>query len=73
MGRQMLNDNDIEKVVGGSIMFNDDCTTCGRNCTDQYKVLDLNAVIAYVNANKKNMSEKQMLNNMVAQGLLASL
>lgn len=73
MERQMISDNDIEKVVGGSIMFNEDCTTCGRNTDNQYKVVNLGAVVAYINANKKKMSEKQMINNMLTDGLLENL
>ena len=73
MERKTLNEMDIEKVVGGSIMISDDCTTCGRNRDDEYRVVDLNAVIDYVNKNKKKMSEKQMLNNMLEQGLIANL
>lgn len=69
----MINEVDTEKVIGGSIMFNEDCSTCGRNKDDEYKVLDLNGVISYINANKKKMSEKQMISKMLEQGLLANL
>ena len=73
MAREMINDTDIEQVVGGSIVFNGDHTTCGRNCNDQYKVLDYAAVDAYIKANCLTMTERKMLSNMVDLGLLVSL
>ena len=73
MEREVINDLDLDKVVGGSIVFNADHTTCGRNCNNQYKVLDYSAVLKYIGDNRNNMSEKSMINNMVAAGLLAKL
>ena len=73
MEREMINDQDTEDVVGGSIVFNGDHTTCGRNCNNQYKVLNYNAVQDYIKANCGSMSEKTMLSNMVNAGLLKSL
>ena len=69
----MIDDMDLEKVTGGSIVFNGDHTTCGRNRNDQYKVLDYTAVIKYIAENRHSMSEKTMLNNMLAAGLLSNL
>ena len=68
-----LDDSELDAVSGGSIIFNEDLTTCGRNCTDQYRVLDFQGTIDYINANKYSMSEKQMIQNMVSMGYLANL
>lgn len=73
MERKMINDTQLDDVVGGSIMFSDDHTTCGRNCTNKYKVLNYSAVLQYIGKNKMDMTEKEMLQNMVAAGLLAKL
>ena len=73
MEREAINDLDLDKVVGGSIIFNSAHTTCGRKSNAEYKVLDYSAVDKYIKANCKSMSEKTMINNMVAQGLLAKL
>ncbi len=68
-----LDDSALDGISGGSIMVSDDCTTLGRNCTDQYRVLDFNAVISYVNSNAASMSEKTMLANMESLGYIAAL
>ena len=73
MERQAINDLDLDKVVGGSIVFNADHTTCGRNCNNQYKVLNYNAVLKYIGENRNSMNEKTMLANMVKAGLITSL
>lgn len=73
MEREAINDLDLDKVVGGSIVFNADHTTCGRNCNNQYKVLNYNAVLKYIGENRNNMNEKTMLANMVKAGLITSL
>ena len=73
MERQQINDMDIENVVGGSIVFNGAHTTCGRNCNNQYNVLDYSKVLQYIAANYKTMSEKKMLANMLAAGLLSEI
>ena len=73
MAREMINDIDIEQVAGGSIVFNADYTTCGHNCNNEYKVLDYEAVDAYIRANCLTMTERKMLNNMVELGLLESM
>lgn len=73
MERKLINDSDLQNVVGGSIMLNEDCTTCGRNCTDQYKVLDLDAIIKYYNDNKNKMPEKKMMTEMEKLGYIVSM
>ena len=73
MAREMINEMDVEKVTGGSIVFNGDHTTCGRDCNNQYKVNNYSAVIKYIAEHRHEMSERKMLNNMVSQGLLSSL
>ena len=73
MEREHISDMDIEKVVGGSIVFNGAHTTCGRNCNNQYNVLNYSEVLKYIAANYKTMSEKKMLANMLAAGLLSEI
>lgn len=73
MAREMINDMDIENVVGGSIVFTPDHKTCGRNCNNQFQVNDYDAVIGFIAANYKTMGEKDMLRAMEAQGLLTRL
>lgn len=72
MERQKINDLDLDNVVGGSIMFNGDHTMCGRNCDNQYKVLDFNAALSYARANVGNKPEKQVINEMLAKGYIAN-
>ena len=73
MERERIDDMVAEDVVGGSIVFNGDHTTCGRNCNNQYKVLDYDAVLQYIKDNCTKMPEKKMLANMLAAGLLSEL
>ena len=73
MARDVINENDLDKVVGGSIVFNGDHTTCGRNCNNQYKVLNYDAVLQYIKENCTKMPEKKMLANMLAAGLIANI
>ncbi len=73
MEREKINDQVTEEVVGGSIIFNADHTTCGRNCNNQYRVNDYNAVLKYIGDNRMHMSEKTMINNMLGMGLLGNL
>lgn len=73
MERKVIDDLDLDKVVGGSIIFNGDHTTCGRKNNAEYKVLNYNAVDKYIKENCTKMPEKQMISNMVAAGLLAKI
>lgn len=73
MEREIIEEKLAEEVTGGSIVFNGAHTTCGRDCNNQYKVNDYNAVIKYIADHRHEMSEKKMLNNMVAAGLLSAL
>lgn len=73
MDRKQINDLDTEKVIGGSFIFNEAHTTCGRKNNHEYKVNDYDAVVAYIKANYMNMSEKDMANKMLASGLLEKL
>ena len=73
MERKMIDENELDQVTGGSIVFNGAHTTCGRNCNNQYKVVDYSKVIAYIAANRYKMSEKTMISNMLASGLLQNL
>ncbi len=73
MERQMISAEELELVTGGSIIFNEDCTTCGRNCNNQYKVNNFNAILKYVKENRNKMPEKQMMTNMLALGYISNL
>ena len=73
MAREMINEMDVEKVVGGSIVFTPDHKTCGLNRNDQCKVNNYDAVIAFIRANYETMSERDMMRSLVAQGLLTRL
>ena len=71
MSREIINDQDLELITGGSIIFNGDLTTCGRKNNAEYKVLNLNAILDYITANRNKMPEKQMMVNMLQLGYIA--
>lgn len=73
MERKVINDAELEKVVGGSIVFNEDLTACGYNRNDQYKILDFDATLAYLQSTVGKMSEKQQLKKLVAKGLIVPI
>ena len=73
MAREILNENDVDQVVGGSIVFTSDHTTCGLNCNNQCKVNDYNAAISFIAANYKTMTEKEMMKAMMAMGYITRL
>lgn len=73
MERKIINDTDLNGVVGGSIMISEDGTTCGRNCDNQYKVVNLSAIVKYVRENSSNMPEKKMMQEMLKLGYIANL
>ncbi len=73
MAREMINDKDIEQVVGGSIVFSTDHTTCGLNRVDQCKVNDYNKALQFVLDNYNTMSEKDIMRNLVAKGYITRL
>ena len=73
MAREMINDKDIEQVVGGSIVFSTDHTTCGLNCNNQCKVNDYNAALKFIKENYYTMSEKDIMRNLVAKGYITRL
>ncbi len=73
MERKIIDDADLQGVVGGSIMISEDGTTCGRNCDNQYRVMNLNAIIKFYNDNKNKMPEKQMMTEMLKLGYIANL
>ena len=68
-----IKEKELGMITGGSIIFNEDCSTCGRNCNDQYRVLDFNAIIDFYNANRNKMPEKQMMIEMLELGYIAYL
>lgn len=73
MKRENIGDQIAEEVVGGSIVFNEDHTTCGLNCNNQCKVNDFDAAISFINANYRNMSEADMMRKLVALGYITRL
>ena len=72
MEREKLNDLATEEVVGGSIIFNADNTTCGRKNNHEYKVLNYTEVDKYIKTNCMKMCEKDMIKNMVNMGYLVA-
>jgi len=73
MAREMINDMDIENVVGGSIVFSTDHTTCGLNCNNQCKVNDFDGALQFIKDNYNTMSERDIMRNLVAQGYITRL
>ncbi len=73
MERERITDQVAEGVIGGSIVFSTDHTTCGYNCNNQCKVNDYDAVMEFIKNNYQTMNEREMLKAMVKQGLLTRL
>ena len=73
MAMKMLNDEEMDKVSGGSIYFTPDLSMCGLNCDNQCQVLDFDNVIKYIDENKWTMTEKDMMKAMIAQGWLVRI
>ena len=73
MAREMINDTNLDQVVGGSIVFSTDHTTCGLNCNNQCKVLDYDAAIKFIAENYETMGEKDMMRKLVALGYIVRL
>lgn len=72
MGRKEIK-NELEKIVGGTIMFNEDNTKCGYFCDDQYEVYDFDACLDYLLENKGKMSERNLLKKCVELGYIGEL
>lgn len=73
MMREMINNENLDKIVGGSIVVSEDRTTCGLNCTNQFRVNDLGALVSYVDEHKATMREKDMLKAMAELGYITRL
>ena len=73
MERKIIEDPIAEKVVGGSIVFSMDHTTCGLNCNNQCKVNDYDACIQFISENYTTMKEGEMLRQMNNMGYLTRL
>ena len=71
MAMKMLNDEDLDNVSGGSIVFTPDCTMCGFNCNNQFMVNDFDSVLKFIDENKYSMTEQEMLKAMYSQGWLS--
>ena len=70
MAREMIDDMNVDKVVGGSIIFTPDHTMCGLNCNNQCIVKDYAAMISFISANYKTMKEADMMRQMLALGYM---
>ncbi len=73
MAWEMIDDMSVEQVVGGSIIFSPDHTTCGLNRNDQCKVLNYNACIKFISENYQDLKEAEMMRKMVALGYIKRL
>lgn len=73
MERKIIEDQSAEKVVGGSIIFSPDHTTCGLNRNDQCKVNDYDACIQFIKDNYTTMREGEMLKQMCNLGYITKL
>lgn len=73
MERIELNDQALDSVAGGSIIFSSDRTTCGLNCNGQCRVNDYDACVAFIRENMYNMSEKELMRGMAANGYITRL
>ena len=73
MAREKIDDMSVEQVVGGSIVFSPDHTTCGLNCNNQCKVLNYDACIKFIGENYKDLKESEMMRKMVALGYIVKL
>ena len=73
MAREMINNENLSKIVGGSIVVSEDHTTCGLNCTNQFRVNDLDSLVSYVDEHKATMTEKEMLKAMAQLGYITRL
>ena len=70
MGRERIDDQNVEQVVGGSIVFTTDHTSCGYNRNDEYRVDDYDKAMEYLGAHWKTMGERDMLKNLVDLGYI---
>lgn len=73
MGREMIDDQTVEKVVGGSIVFNTAHTTCGYNKNNEYKVNNYDKAKDYLVANYGKMSERDLLKKLVSKGYISPM
>ena len=73
MKREVTNIKELENVVGGTIFFSEDHKTCGYFCTNQYSVNDFDAAIGFIREHSGQMSERNMLKKMEANGYITSL
>lgn len=73
MARELVEENNIEKVVGGSIVFTTDHSTCGLNRNDQCRVNDYDAAIGFIAENYKTLTEAEMMREMCKLGYITRL
>lgn len=73
MAREVINDNTVKDVVGGSIVFTTDHKYCGLNCNNQCVVNDYDAAIDFIKENYLNMKEADMMRKMVSLGYITRI
>ena len=73
MEREKIGEQIAEEVVGGSIVFSTDHTTCGLNCNNQCKVNDYDGALKFIKEHYYTMSEKDIMRNLVARGYITRL
>ena len=70
MERVRIDEQNAEQVVGGSIVFTTDHTSCGYNKNNEYRVNDYSKAIDYIVAHCKTMGERVILQNLVSLGYI---
>ena len=73
MKREIINEKDLSNVVGGSIVFNADHTTCGYDRNDEYRVIDHDKAMAYMVSKITRMDERDILRKCVEKGYLEEI
>ena len=73
MKREIINEKDLSNVVGGSIVFNEDHTTCGYDRNDQYRVIDHDKAMSYMVSKIGRMDERDILRKCVEKGYLEEI
>lgn len=71
--RKEINESDLKKVTGGSIVFNGDCTTCGYDRNDEYRVVDFDNALSYMLDHVQNMDERDILQHCLDMGYIERL
>lgn len=72
MAKQQILDADLENITGGQITYtwNGKIGSIGINGTNNFVLLNKDAFGAYYSEHKDEMSEKQILKNLFALGII---